>query len=547
MSKRLISPIIVENESLHICNYESLIACHTDNPRAYALVYFSGDAQRLAHAYGKDTPSPTFTQPLMLDTDTDLFSANGQIYLLGIVYKSFLKMSSHKLSVVGYFRQKSIILLDGDLLIVHDTFISFCTIKGGSITVTKNNILHLTGCFIDNCTIYVEEGGWLGIDDIAFSGSASAAIFVKRGGIIGHYRKVSFFDNHKKFHIECATTETVGSVLDLTNADDVIEFLQDSIVEEFELDSDFNPMIYQDFELHHPVSFTNVSSHPISFSAGTVSTSSSLKISENFFVTMNIMTQETNEIDLRLGNFNGLLSIQDVGSASLKDTKFNNAKIHSDKSSIELSGCSIKGDNVIVAKSTALKIFDSFVYESKNCIVFKPNEASSEDSAINNILELENVSAAKCSNLISGSLDQLSLIRSKNFIACENAINLTGCAIFASEISASESNLFFNLTECAIEGEAVTLSGGNTQCNITKTTAVFKNSHFVAPVDNSFTATASILELHHSVVSGGLNNVLLLEGSELRHLHTSFKNSTAGAISGDYGRKIIDLAEGGYR
>lgn len=544
MSTRLISPIILESKSIRINDFDSLIHCADENDQVYSLIFHSGDAQRLAHAYGKIAPFPAEQLDIGLETSADPFSQQGQIHLFGSIYNSFAETSQNELFIVGYFRQKTAILLEGHLTITNNTAVSFCTIKGGSITIGHGVVLQLVGCLIDNCKIFVEDGGWLGIDDVTLSGSSTAAIFIHRGGTIGQFRKVSFLDVHKKFHIECATTETVGALLDLSNADKIIEFLEDSIIEEFELVSDFVPVVHQDFELRQPIKITNMHSAAINIRAGTIFASSSLTISSNTSVFMNIVANEIDDIFLSLGNFQGSITIDDVGSATLHNTLLSKSLIALSETNMEISLCGIDGNDAITAENTSLKIYDTAFSKSKNTIKFIRGQKTEDfKSNIENTVDFYNVSAKSCSNFLSGSIKQALIVKSKEFVACSNVFNLSSCAIVVSSVAASDAELFFNLSGCILDGEDVVLNGGNIQVSGKSSEMKFKNSSFTAPSKYSFTAISSIIELRSSNVNGGENNVHLMESSELRHLNTTFGGTSGGSVSGDYGRKIIDLGE----
>jgi hypothetical protein len=211
---------------------------------------------------------------------------------------------------------------------------------------------------------------------------------------------------------------------------------------------------------------------------------------------------------------------------------------------MEISLCDIDGDDTITAENTSLKIFDSGFSKSKNTIRFiRGRKTEDFSSNIENTIDFHNVSAEHCSNFLSGHIKQALIINSKDFVACSNVFNLTFCAIVASDVAASDAELFFNLNECSLEGENVVLKGGNIQVSGKASEMKFKNSSFTAPSKYSFTAISSIIELRNSNVNGGENNVHLLEFSELRHLNTSFGGTSGGSVSGDYGRKIIDLGE----
>lgn len=548
MSKRLITPIIIEGNKITIQNFSDLSRCIGSSPILYSLIYESGDAHRMSHAYGEHTSAPRLSSGAV-PKDMSPLSKEGAHILSGNIYNIDEENITMDISLMGYHRQKTAMIFANTTIISSEIVISFATIMKGEIRVVSGGSLILCGCFVDSCRIICERGGRIVFSDVELSGAIHEAIKIEEGGHVEQWDNVRFYDCHKKLYIERASKEHTSLVLDISSPVSVLDFMEDSIILSIELDSDFIITSKREFTLKQPLSFIGISDETISVSLGQINTSSNIIIEGNVDVYVDISIAETENISLSLANFFGTVTFKDVGDANFSETAFISKSIISLDSQISIKNCIIVADNFYTGENSVLTIESSKINNCSNVFSFnnqrkpaKDEELLGNETDVNKITFNES-SIARCHNLVFGTIENVDLINS-NFTDSTSLFNLVQCSANVSNVTVSNVDCFMTLNRGSLTGDHLHFNGGASHIKAGgQSKILLQRSSFSNSSDFSLEVFNSTIETHFCEFSNGFNAVRLHQDSSFMHNTCIFENFTGSTIAGDYDRKIIDLSE----
>ncbi len=549
MSRRLISPIIVESFGVTISSILELEECKKSNDQLYKLIHGTGDAQRLLHAYGADCEC----KDDLVEDEVKLFTLDhckDEVYLQGKTY-TFKEVSLiNRVFFNGYHRQKTVIILKEKLFVDCDLSIRYVTISGMEIIVKSGAKLEIMGCFIDGCKIVCENGGEIIFSDLEISGISSESIRINKGGKITSFKDVRFFDVHKHFYIEYATQESIGEILDLSNADDILDFLKNSTILTIELTSNFEPYKYKNITIHAPLHFINISQYILEFKVESTTANASIKLEGEFISTSKFIVRENCNLSIQLGGINGTVEIVDSDNIEIIRPIFLDCRADFKNSSIRLKDVYIDDNSTLFnIIDCHMKIETININNTNNVFNFSEGVQLGDDDLLaggitkTNILELYDVTLKNSYNVILGSIEKVAFQKSSIYNS-ERIINLTHSNIYLEDIRCDEVNLLATLENCNIEANSVSTKGGETvfvfanECY-----ALFKSLQISSWSNFAIYSENSIVETRNSSFKYGKTGIGLYAGSEFRHFECEFTGLTGSHIVGDSNRKIIDLRE----
>lgn len=557
--KRVITPINIENYGITIKSPSELLALAESEPLAYALTCKSGDAERLLHSFGKSASDyplcPDLDLSHYLDPDIDPFAAKGSVIVHGAVYTSRTKKIEEDVEITGYHRQKSLIDLDGHSILTTAVLsLRYLTLATGVITISSGARLRIRNAFLDRVKIVIEAGGRLELIDIEMSGNTAESIRVEKGGTISLFKDVRFFDVHKKFYIECATMEETGTVLDITDADAIISFLDESIVRSIELISDFNPITHSAFSLRQPIVFINKSIEKLAFKVQHLDLDHDLRLDGLFQTQCDITIIETPSISLVLAEYCGTIDVNDCDDLRIGHTSFRDSgarlQIHDTDCTLEHclfdnSARSFSGSRV------ALRLLDTRVLRCSELFEFSTPEVVDQDRLLVNTRLRENEVTWKGSEIIASNdvmnsdqlhritLQHTSIQNSKDVIVVEEA------QIILDDIHADSIENLLDVKRSIVEANDVRLVNGTTAITLKEgSKAIFKKGHIKGYQEQGIAVLKSTLELRHVTVTHNHYGVTLdEEPALLRHYDCVFSENVDRDINDLYGSKVIDLKE----
>ena len=554
--QRVIVPILIESHNLNIKSLQSLNTLKDEQPELYKIIALSGDAERLYHAYAKTEEKEEailLRQNLTKDLPDPFSQPN--IYLHGDVYTTQITEIKHQFELRGYHRQKSLIDLEGkSIFFENDVTLSYCTLRNGSITIKQGIKLNLKGVILDNVPLIAQAQTQLVLNDVEVSGVTGHGIHLKKDALIQEYTNVSFWDIHKRFLIEEASSETTSLVFDNNDADTIIEFFETSTVLAVRLEKSFSPKKRKNVNFKQSVKFINLQDKPLRFEADIFEVEKDIILEGNFKTKSNFKVHELSKIQMRLSEFEGEIDINDCNLLDVSHTAFrrNSAQLISEDSKIILRNC-------VLQNTEKLFTFSGSAMEFENCIIkncenlFKIKEAFyGDDEQIKTSEPLDCVIGFGRNTIISAStnLIQSKLVSKMSFHQCSiqesvNVFSLSNSHLNIANMNAINNNLIFKLSKTNLSVASSEFSQGEMAISIDEaSSATLDTCNFTQMKKAGILSKNSQLHLFNSNFSYCDSGVILDEGeSNLYHQDCSFTDNISRNILIGYGSNVIDINE----
>lgn len=563
MSKRAVIAIRYKNFGKSVLNQQQLFEIYNEDRNFYNILYATGEAKSMSYSFSRELPCvnsdiernysgalPVNEDPFCDSVDTlnllsGIYMAKNKIITSAKLFgshrhKSVIKFEKHEtVEVCGNLSAKEVLLQDMQFLV-----------KSGSR-------LRIEKAMLDNIQIVVEPEGLLYLDDVEFSGNKTPCIHLKDGSIVQEYKDVRFFDVHKRFIIERADQEFSGKVLDVTSANDILDFLGTSIVKQIELISDIEAPLL-DILLKQDIVFSNQTNRKIKFSAKKIETSNNIVFLGDFSVCANVELNNSSNTVCSFSDFNGSLHVEEVSAMKISRTIFNDVNLSSnrDAKQIDISSSSIEFDSCIF--TNGYKVLQSASSEIKlnNCVVDKIQELVcayekeiDEDSLLLGYNEqgvslLINNCKIERSQLINTMTVQHIEMYNTSFNNCSVGIVVSGTKTFILDgiVSHNVDNfLLLTNTEALIRNSS--LKSGNIAIQINGARVMMENSS-VEEYNNAVVVDSGVMSAKYtSIINNQFGITLEGEGCLFEHYSCDVSKNIQRAIFRKPGSGVVDLKE----
>ncbi len=557
--KRAIIPIIIENSEIKISSYAQLVNIFETDKETYNSLLASGDAQRMSFAYSKETPCAKDTEydssgmPHLGELQ-DPFKQEGKAMLLGIEYCCSLKSVTQDVKIIGMHRHKTLISLEGQVLeVCSRVSLRYSLVKNVTFVVKNGAKLRLSNCMLDQIYVIVENGGIIELNDVEFSNMDTECVHLHKGATVGMYKNVRFFDTHKRFKVDYANLQETGLLIDFTETQNIIDFIETSIVRQIELIGDFK-LPNAEIEIKQSIDFVNVLNDEIIVDVKSITTSGDLRFLGNIKVDSHINIQECSSINLCLGNFIGTTTIEDSDLVHISSTSILGQK--TDKKVFTITSSKVVFSQLFIQNS----IKPIFMTESE--IEFKASSFSSvvevckvfekevsEDSLLfesakrKNSILIDDCKIEATLFIESNKLDILNVKSSKlnNNRLC---FNLIGCrSIKIEELQSEKSDCVIKMNDCNAHVMASHFKGGDRAIEFAHSHVHLEHTH-VTHYQHGVHVESGVLKISHTSLNYNKFGAYL-SGKECRieHYDCDFDGNEQRALMLRPGSETVDLKE----
>lgn len=428
---RAIVPIFIEDEDIIIRNYNELLAYMNQNKHGYALLHHSGLAQRLCFAFRKDVPNPT--EQLQHEAHQDPFTLTNNHHLLALTYQVNAGIVHQPLQLLGIHRHQTMLEGQGQILLLQkDLELTFTTLSKMHIVISDGATLALRHTITDRVYITIQNGGKLQFEDVEMTGCHTPAIRVERGGIIEQCQRVVFFDVRHRFYLQYAQQHCIGKILDLSDADAIIEFLEHSVIEHAELIGDFRPSratarFTQELNFHNP------DPAPLRVVFKRVEFAASFKLHGEFITQGDVYSENIEEMELSLGHYEGIMKIHQINDLQIDRTYFQDPTLKIDlfRSHVTLTNSSFNQlDSPITLDQSIFTMKKTSVANTHNVFSVLQREISSDDYLMDSKqlptrIEMEECSFHNINQILDSGLVESVHMRKTSFSYTENAFGIS--------------------------------------------------------------------------------------------------------------------------
>lgn len=323
---RAVVPIFIEKDDIIIHGIKELEQYAQEHQKGYAILHRSGLAQQLSHAFRKVAPEPQVAlhheegcDPLLLQDDHDLLAS---------IYRCATSTVANNARLFGVHRHQTSLQADGQFIEISARLsISYATISDAHLIVKSGATLRLQHAIADQVIITVESGGRLELSDVEICGCHESAINVHKDGVIALAEDVSFYDVDVNYTLHYATQENTGKVVDLDDSDAFVDFLDESVVLEAEIETDFAPT-RKALRFNQPVCLINTTNRSLNAVVPNITIDTSLTFRGEFNVHGHVHIEEASGVKLMLADFFGSITAKNSDEVLVENTRFMGQETH---------------------------------------------------------------------------------------------------------------------------------------------------------------------------------------------------------------------------
>jgi len=547
-------PVRIIDSDVVVSNAKSLIELKNDIA-SYSILHHNGDLNRLYHALAlkrddSDYPFLSLSELNYIDSSECFFKKSGSRKLLSRTYGCPSLSITEKSEYKGFHKHRSVLEgSESQVQIKADTKLSDCLIVDIEFIVSPGVTLTFNSLMLDNVSIVLQSQSKLSLSNVEFSNNKKECIYIESEAAIVKYEKVRFFDSAKHFVIEKANNKYIKNVVDLENANAIIEFLSTSEVKEIELSTSFVTS-FKKVNFNQAIVMSNVSGETLDINIQELELSHSFVVKGVFDVQSRIEIVEMQKLHISLSNFSGQITIHDSDSIMVTNTIFQNSNstvLNMRFSNAVFVGCSMFSlYKPISLIGSSIKLKEAMV-ENVNEVFTVVEEKLEEDELLvrtsQNKCQVEILDTTIKSSLLYRGKG-LETIRMKKLIIenCSEFIIASEVNIMLNEVRTFGIDILVDIVSSALEIDDMVSDSGN-KLVVSSASDITMNKVSVTNYNESIFLSSSQLKLSNSLFKGVDYGVLLDEFSKLQHYKCNFDECLKRKLVVSAGGIVIDLEE----